>query len=544
MKKIKLWYTVRVRVIKLMTTLREEIFPMSDIINAISEMKTETLVVLIFAALLLIFLLVLIVITIKVLRTNELSDDDTEEEELPDVDVEEDESTARSKMVDELAKSVEEARAKMEAERRADSDDEEDEADEDDDEFSEDDEDERAKKSAKERAEAITRAVTGEDDTDDEDEDDYDEDEDFEDDMEYEAESDKEDEYEDSDDEDDESEEEISTSVSTDSDKIDADRIEEELRKVREKTADNIEGMNETAKLRAESPDYNASFDSAFVEKPDNDEDKEEPVIPNPTVESVLGEEKPEEDEFIKDDEVPAGSTLDVSEEETLRKAVRKARSGDKITVNPVNEVKINTVNSVETVNTINPKAGINDMKDMEDFMEENPEPKTKKRKVKKKDLDFEEKFGTHGDEIKTAKYFWYNTQDIEGLARKEDMYFKCHYFDDADNAIIDLVTEMYDCAFVRTEQLQRIAYGITFQSMGMKDILRSEEKLGFNRNKATKEPTEADREEVYKKWCEYVDNFHKIIVINAPEDIEEYMINKMYEYGRRDVEELMYSPY
>ena len=121
MKKIKLWYTVRVRVIKLMTTLREEIFPMSDIINAISEMKTETLVVLIFAALLLIFLLVLIVITIKVLRTNELSDDDTEEEELPDVDVEEDESTARSKMVDELAKSVEEARAKMEAERRADS---------------------------------------------------------------------------------------------------------------------------------------------------------------------------------------------------------------------------------------------------------------------------------------------------------------------------------------------------------------------------------------------------------------------------------------
>ncbi|MBR6402748.1 MAG: hypothetical protein IKS48_05145 [Eubacterium sp.] len=511
---------------------------MSDIINVISEMKTETLVVLIFAALLLIFLLVLIVITIKVLRTNELSDDDTEEEELPDIDVEEDESAARSKMVDELAKSVEEARAKMEAERKFESsDDEDDETDDEDDEFEDEDEDERAKKSAKERVEAITRAVTGEE-ADDENEDDYDEDEDFGADMEYEEESDTDEEDKDTDDE---SDEETSVSVKDNTDKPDEDRIEEELRKVREKTADNIEGLNETAKLRAESPDYNASFDSAFVEKPDNDEEKEEPVIPNPTVESVLGEEKPEEDE---EDEVPAGSTLDVSEEETLRKAVRKARSGDKITVNPVNEVKINTVNSVEKVNTTNPKAGINDMEDMKDFMEENPEPKAKKRKVKKKDLDFEEKFGTHGDEIKTAKYFWYNTQDIEGLARKEDMYFKCHYFDDADNAILDLVTEMYDCAFVRTEQLQRIAYGITFQSMGMKDILRSEEKLGFNRNKATKEPTEADKEEVYRKWCEYVDNFHKIIVINAPEDIEEYMINKMYEYGRRDVEELMYSPY
>ena len=540
MKKIKLCYTIRVRVVKTKTTLREEIFPMSDIINAISEMNTETLIVLGFAALLLIFLLVLIVITIKVLRTNGLEDDDTEEEKLPETEEEEDESAARSKMVDEIAKSVEEAKAKMEAEKNSS---DEEEADEEN--LSDEEKDERAKKAAKEKAEAITRAVTGEDDEDeaddDESDDEYDPDEaDYSDDMDDDSEADIVDNTEEDDDYD-----EADSSVKEHTDKLDTVRIEDELRKVREESADNVESMNETAKLRAESPDYNASFDSAFVEKPDNDENDVEPVIPNPTVESVMGENAESEDETEEfDEEVPGGTTLDVSEEETLKKAVRDARAADKITVNPVNEVNINTVNSVEEVNTTNPKAGINDMNDMKDFMEENPEPKNKKRKVKKKDRAFEEKFGTHGDEIKTAKYFWYNTQDIEGLARKEDMYFKCHYFDDADNAILDLVTEMYDCAFVRTEQLQRIAYGITFQSMSMKNILRSEENLGFNRDKATKEPTEADKEEIYKKWCEYVDNFHKIIVINAPEDVEQYIIDKMYEYGRRDVEELMYSPY
>ena len=102
----------------------------------------------------------------------------------------------------------------------------------------------------------------------------------------------------------------------------------------------------------------------------------------------------------------------------------------------------------------------------------------------------------------------------------------------------------MYDCAFVRTEQLQRIAYGITFQSIGMKEILRSEKSLGFNKDKATKEPSEADKQEIYTKWCEYVDNFHGIIVINAPKEVEQYIIEKMYEYGHRDVAELMYSPY
>ena len=145
---------------------------------------------------------------------------------------------------------------------------------------------------------------------------------------------------------------------------------------------------------------------------------------------------------------------------------------------------------------------------------------------------------------VKNAKYFWYNTQDVEGLARKEDMYFKCHYFNDADDIILDLITEMYDCGFVRTEELQRIAYGITFKSLGMKEILHSDEDFRFNKNEATKEPTAMDKQEAYEKWCGYVNNFMSIAVINAPDDVKEYIVQKMYDYGNRDIEDLMYSPY
>ena len=123
-------------------------------------------------------------------------------------------------------------------------------------------------------------------------------------------------------------------------------------------------------------------------------------------------------------------------------------------------------------------------------------------------------------------------------------MYFKCHYFNDPNEVILDLITEMYDCGFVRTEELQRIAYGITFHSLGMKEILKSEQKLGFDRGQATKEPSANDKAEAYGKWCHYVDEFRKIIVVNAPEEIGNYILQQLYEYGHKDIEELMYSPY
>ena len=220
-----------------------------------------------------------------------------------------------------------------------------------------------------------------------------------------------------------------------------------------------------------------------------------------------------------------------------------KAPAAGKITVNPVNAVNIRTVNSVAPVNTINPEAGINDMQEVEDFLAENPVPKKQKKKLRKKDIPFENRFGSKEGEIKGARYFWYNSQDIEDLTRKEDMYFYCHYFEQPEKAVMALVTEMYDCGFVRTEEIQRIAFGVQFRSMGMKEILSAKENISFDKNKAVKTPDEKDRREISRKWCEYVDQFLGIVVFNAPEEVQEMIKKRLYAYGERDPEVLIYSP-
>ena len=262
---------------------------------------------------------------------------------------------------------------------------------------------------------------------------------------------------------------------------LDSKKIEEELSKSDKGDVQPIEEVGDAARDKVQSDDYDADMDSAFIDKPD----------------------------------VPAGKTLDATEEAIVAGAVKSARNGGKA--------------AAETAAVAAAAA------------KETSEPKPKKNHKKKKAAPKSE---IVKPSVGDTKSYWYNKQDVEGLARKEDMYFKCHYFTDPDDALLDLITEMYDCGYVRTEQLQRIAYGITFKSLGMKEILQSDANLGFNKDTATKEPTEADKEEVYIKWCEYVDNFFEIAVIEGPEEVKDYIKKKMYEYGRKDVEDLMYSPY
>lgn len=213
------------------------------------------------------------------------------------------------------------------------------------------------------------------------------------------------------------------------------------------------------------------------------------------------------------------------------------------IPVNPVNAVNIATVNSVDTINTTNESAGISDMNQVRDFLEENPVPKKKKRKIKKKEQEFIKKFGDLEPHFKNGSCYWYNNQDIENLTKKEDMYFYCHYFDQPEDAVMPLIVEMYDCAFVRTEEIQYIAYGVRFKSMNFRQIINTKEHIDFDITTATKSPTEEDRLLIYEKWRGYVDKFMEIIVFNAPDQVREEIIEKMYEYGRNDVDDLMVSP-
>ncbi len=495
---------------------------MSDIIDGLKTMDTSTLAILGFAAILLIFLLVLIIITIRVLKSDYIDEEeplkdketpipDEDDEEYYDDDEDEEDDDETSRKIREAVESVEVTKAKYEAEKIAQELEE-----------AENQEKDKARINAAARVEAIANAVhekneASDEDEDDDYEDDYEDDEEAEDTAPVETAADAvaEDAPAEASEETEDLEEEYSQDDGeepdpddADTNELDTDKIKAELRKERDAVKESESELNEMAKQRAEAPEYNASFDSAFVDRPVYEE-KVDPVIPNPTPESILGAAPGPNPELLQG--TPAMET-------------------------PVADAPVAPAPVVSDIDTPLP-----------------PKKKKKKKKTRDidKEIDKEEKKekrvprpAVPMSDGKVAKFFWYNQQDVEGLERKEDMYFKSHYFNEADEVILDLITEMYDCGFVRTEELQRIAYGITFKSLGMKEILRSNESLGFNKDSATKEPTEADKQEAFEKWCKYVDNFMEIIVINAPDEVRDYIIDQMYDYGHHDIEDLMYSPY
>ena len=529
---------------------------MNEIIDRLSSMDTETLIILGIAAVLLILFLVLIIVTIRILATagkddskkkskkksRASSDDEDDEDEAESEDDENesddedydddaddyDDDHEMSRKVREAVESVEGTKARVEAEKLA----KEQAAIKDAVEQAEKSSDDAMREAAAAKVEEIANAVHGQN-TDNDDkvtgdtqeikrpkrgglssrmadlkENTQDED------QLADAETDKltadmapninlnkspsaEDEY--ASEIPVEGDEDYDPTVDGNTDELDTDKIVAALREERSAAQEMSENLAEMAKQRAEAPEYNASFDSAFVERPDNDE-KKQPVIPNPTPESVLAGTSP-----VQTASAPAAGP----DPNLLGAAAATAAAGSV----PMAEA-------------------------------ETESEKTDKKKKKLGRGKEKPAAPAPGAPVKNAKYFWYNKQDVEGLARKEDMYFKCHYFNDADDIVLDLITEMYDCGFVRTEELQRIAYGITFKSLGMKEILHSDEDFRFNKNEATKEPTAMDKQEAYEKWCGYVNNFMSIAVINAPDDVKEYIVQKMYDYGNRDIEDLMYSPY
>ena len=533
---------------------------MNEIIDRLSSMDTETLIILGIAAVLLILFLVLIIVTIRILATagkedpkktskkkskkksadssdedDEDDDEDEDDEETDeaddDDDYDDDDDDEMSRKVREAVESVEGTKARVAAEKLA----KEQAAIQDAVQAAEKSSDDAMREAAAAKVEEIANAVHGQN-TDNDDkvtgdtqeikrpkrgglssrmadlkENTQDED------QLADAETDKltadmapninlnkspsvEDEY--ASEIPVEGDEDYDPAVDGNTDELDTDKIVAALREERSAAQEMSENLAEMAKQRAEAPEYNASFDSAFVERPDNDE-KKQPVIPNPTPESVLAGTSP-----VQTASAPAAGP----DPNLLGAAAAGAAVG--------------SVPMAETGSK---------------------EAQAEKADKKKKKLGRgKEKTVAPGPSapVKNAKYFWYNKQDVEGLARKEDMYFKCHYFNDADDIVLDLITEMYDCGYVRTEELQRIAYGITFKSLGMKEILHSDEDFRFNKSEATKEPTAMDKQEAYEKWCGYVNNFMDIAVINAPDDVKEYIIQKMYDYGNRDIEDLMYSPY
>ena len=62
-------------------------------------------------------------------------------------------------------------------------------------------------------------------------------------------------------------------------------------------------------------------------------------------------------------------------------------------------------------------------------------------------------------DDHSESKGYWLNKDDLEEADQSYRLRYY-HYFDNIDECIQDLIVEMYDCGFVRTEDIFVAAYG------------------------------------------------------------------------------------
>ena len=515
-----------------------------------SEMSDIAKICIILAAVLLVLLIVLIVVTIKVLK----KPDDVEYVEKrygEKSEVDPEERTKKSQEdVDALIRDLQETADSVPSASE----------EEDEEETEDEDEENEAEEAAPE-----TKELRGEENTDIEAETEEEVDEEKVD----EASDDEENDDEENDDEE-ESDEGHTTDLNLSAIKkalLDsATDDEEEEDDAEEEISDSAFGPEVLAREKEErDKSFETTFDSAFVQvKQEVVEEKKDEVAEDTTaeenaeakdtadedkaeVEEEAAEDKAEAEESTAENKEAAEAEDTVDEEKTENAEkkgffVRKKIEEEPITVNPVNSVNFATVNSEGEVETKNETAGIGSASEMKEFLRENPVPKKKKLKISKKEKVYEEKFGLE-TLVRGGKYFWYNSQDIEDLKKKEDMYFHCHYFEEAEEVIGKLIVEMYDCGFVRTEEIQKIAFGVEFHSMNLQEILRSKENVSFDADSVTKEPTEEDEKLIYEKWCGYVDNFMNIIVIQAPDEVKEQILDALYEYGHNDADVLIYSP-
>lgn len=162
------------------------------------------------------------------------------------------------------------------------------------------------------------------------------------------------------------------------------------------------------------------------------------------------------------------------------------------------------------------------------------------KNKVKKKKDDFEELFGRK-EEVKKTTDYWYNKEDIENMLshNTEDMYHR--HFYDVEEAVIQLIIEMYDCAIVRTDVLKYTAFGIKTDVKSLKVLLDSEDEE-LDKYSDIEVSLEI-KEQIFSEWCSYVEQLLNKVVIITDEEKKNQIIENLKEYGKGDIVNLLRSP-
>ena len=163
---------------------------------------------------------------------------------------------------------------------------------------------------------------------------------------------------------------------------------------------------------------------------------------------------------------------------------------------------------------------------------------------------------------IACAKNYWYNIREVEDCPEDMPVERLYHYFKTEQECIKALIIEMYDCALVRTEELERIAYGEARPVEIINNPYEIEDEyddFDYDFDEAVEELMEQDddevaataeaaddaemRAEIYDCWTEYVMQLYDMVSVNCNEEMKAHIRNKIMSYGHKDVEILIHSP-
>ncbi|MBO5260813.1 MAG: hypothetical protein J6A82_00970 [Coprococcus sp.] len=139
-------------------------------------------------------------------------------------------------------------------------------------------------------------------------------------------------------------------------------------------------------------------------------------------------------------------------------------------------------------------------------------------------------------------KGYWINKDDIADVepARRLRYY---HYFDNIDQCIHELIVEMYDCGFVRTEEIYKAAYGedaLTPDSI----IYMTDADCDLEKAKAALLPVpEENQRIIYKLWGTYVNELLSTVELHTTEANKGIIKDALLVYGRKKIGILLRSP-
>lgn len=140
------------------------------------------------------------------------------------------------------------------------------------------------------------------------------------------------------------------------------------------------------------------------------------------------------------------------------------------------------------------------------------------------------------------SKGYWLNKDDMDEVDQTYRLRYY-HYFDNIDECIHDLIVEMYDCGFVRTEDIFASAYG---EDALKPDsfIYMTDDDPDFEKAKAALPPvSEKNQKKIYDLWVSYVEELLDRVEIHTTQANQDIIKDALMVYGRKKIGILLRSP-